>query len=53
MEKSLNETLERMKERLAADLLFKHKIIQAEFALPGQPFDDQVMSLFSDQLFIN
>ena len=51
VEKSLNETLERMKERLAADLLFKHKIIQAEFALRGKSFDDQVMSLFSDFSF--
>ena len=54
MEKSLNETLERMKERLAADLLFKHKKIQAEFAVRGRSIDGQVMSLFSHCLcFIN
>ena len=44
VEISLNETLKRMKERLAADLLFQHKVIQAEFAVRGRAFDDQVMS---------
>ena len=44
VELSLNETLKRMKERLAADLLFQHKVIQAEFAVRGRAFDDQVMS---------
>ena len=51
VESSLNETLKRMKERLAADLLFKHKIIQAEFALRGKSSNDQVMSLFSGLSF--
>ena len=44
VESSLNETLKRMKERLAADLSFQHKVIQAEFAVRGRAFDDQVMS---------
>ena len=44
VELSLNETLKRMKERLSADLLFQHKVIQAEFAVRGRAFNDQVMS---------
>ena len=44
VELSLNETLKRMKERLSADLLFQHKVIQAEFAVQGRAFNERVMS---------
>ena len=43
VEKSLEETLERMRESLAADLQVRQNIILAGLATKGQDFEEEVL----------